>query len=60
MRLHHRLLHDGERDRVLSNDREVVIVTEIPYMVNKAMLLEKIADLVRSGIIAGIPDSATT
>lgn len=41
---------------VLPNDREVIIVTEIPYMVNKAQLLEKIADLVRSGSIAGISD----
>ena len=41
---------------VLPNDREVIIVSEIPYMVNKALLLEKIADLVRSGAISGISD----
>jgi DNA gyrase subunit A len=41
---------------VLSNDREIIVVTEIPYMVNKSQLLEKIADLVREGTIAGISD----
>lgn len=33
-----------------------IIVTEIPYQVNKASLLEKIADLVRSKKIEGIRD----
>ncbi|MDP2631187.1 MAG: DNA gyrase subunit A [Candidatus Uhrbacteria bacterium] len=33
-----------------------IIVTEIPYMVNKATLLEKIADLVRSKKLEGIRD----
>jgi DNA gyrase subunit A len=41
---------------VLANDKEIIVVTEIPYMVNKAQLLEKIADLVREGTIAGISD----
>jgi DNA gyrase subunit A len=40
----------------LKNDRARIIVTEIPYMVNKANLLEKIADLVRSKEIEGISD----
>ena len=31
-------------------------MTEIPYQVNKAMLLERMADLVREGRIAGITD----
>ena len=38
----------------LSNDREEIIITEIPYMVNKSTLLEKIADLVRQKTIEGI------
>jgi DNA gyrase subunit A len=38
------------------NDREAIIVTEIPYTVNKASLLETIADLVRDGRIQGISD----
>jgi DNA gyrase subunit A len=38
------------------NDRERIIVTEIPYQVNKARLIEKIADLVRDKKIEGISD----
>ena len=30
-----------------SQDRQQIIVTELPYQVNKARLIEKIADLVR-------------
>jgi DNA gyrase subunit A len=33
-----------------------IIVTEIPYQVNKSLLLERIADLVREGRLAGIAD----
>ena len=39
---------------VLKNDRENIVITEIPYQVNKAALIEKIADLVREGKIDGI------
>jgi DNA gyrase subunit A len=38
----------------LKNDRENIVITEIPYQVNKANLIEKIADLVRSGKITEI------
>ncbi|NLG19027.1 MAG: DNA gyrase subunit A [Fibrobacter sp.] len=38
----------------LANDREEIVITEIPYMVNKASLLEKIAELVRLKTIEGI------
>jgi len=37
-------------------DRERIIVTELPYQVNKAKLIEKIADLVRDKRIEGISD----
>ncbi|WP_257462359.1 DNA gyrase subunit A [Archangium lipolyticum] len=37
-------------------DRESIIVTEIPYQVNKARLIEKIADLVREKKLEGISD----
>src|SRR5262245_41124392 len=37
-------------------DREQIIVTEIPYQVNKAKLLERIAELVREKTIEGISD----
>ncbi|MCC6640918.1 MAG: DNA gyrase subunit A [Deltaproteobacteria bacterium] len=33
-----------------------IVVTEIPYLVNKATLLERIAELVREGRIEGITD----
>ncbi|MDG5815806.1 DNA gyrase subunit A [Chitinispirillales bacterium ANBcel5] len=36
------------------NDREEIIISEIPYMVNKSNLLEKMADLVRQKTIPGI------
>ena len=38
------------------NDRTAIIVTELPYQVNKASLLEKIADLVKDKKIDGIAD----
>jgi DNA gyrase subunit A len=37
-------------------DREMIVITEIPYQVNKAELLKKIADLVREKRIEGISD----
>jgi DNA gyrase subunit A len=36
--------------------RRAIVVTEIPYAVNKAAMIEKIADLVRDGRIDGISD----
>ncbi|MEP7235459.1 MAG: DNA gyrase subunit A, partial [Ignavibacteriota bacterium] len=41
---------------VSKNDRESIIVTEIPFMVNKATLQEKIADMIRDKKIEGIAD----
>jgi len=38
------------------NGREVILVHELPYQVNKARLIEKIADLVRDKKIEGISD----
>ncbi|PIE61674.1 MAG: DNA gyrase subunit A [Desulfobacterales bacterium] len=34
--------------------RETIVVTELPYQVNKAKVVEKIAELVRDKVIAGI------
>jgi DNA gyrase subunit A len=36
------------------NDRESIIITELPFQVNKANLIEKIADLVRDGKVQDI------
>ncbi|MCL2690456.1 MAG: DNA gyrase subunit A, partial [Chitinispirillia bacterium] len=38
----------------LPNDREEIIISEIPYMVNKTSLLEKMAELVRDKVVEGI------
>jgi len=40
----------------LKGDREALVITEIPYQVNKALLIERIADLVKEKIIDGISD----
>ncbi|HZQ40591.1 MAG TPA: DNA gyrase subunit A, partial [Rhizomicrobium sp.] len=40
----------------IRKDREAIIVTEIPYMVNKALLQERIAELVRDKRVEGIAD----
>ena len=40
----------------MPNGKKQIIVTEIPYVVNKAALVEKIASLVREKIIEGITD----
>ena len=37
-------------------DRKAIIISEIPYMVNKTSLIEKIAELVRDGKIDGVSD----
>ncbi len=37
-------------------DREALIITEIPYQVNKSTMIEKIAELVRDKRIEGISD----
>ncbi|PLS02182.1 DNA gyrase subunit A [Neobacillus cucumis] len=39
-----------------SNGKEVIIVNELPYQVNKAKLIEKIAELARDKKIEGITD----
>jgi len=38
------------------NERESVVITEVPYQVNKARLVEEIAELVRDKKIEGISD----
>ncbi len=41
---------------ISSKDRESIIVSEIPYQVNKAQLLEKIGELIKDKTIEGISD----
>ncbi|MBK0021069.1 DNA gyrase subunit A [Brucella pseudogrignonensis] len=40
----------------MRGDREAIIITEIPYQVNKASMIEKMAELVRDKRIEGISD----
>ncbi len=41
-------------EEIGSNGRQAIITTELPYQVNKARLLEKIAEMVKEGKIEGI------
>ena len=43
-------------ERSEKSDRESIVITELPYAVNKARLIEKIAELVRERKIEGIRD----
>jgi DNA gyrase subunit A len=45
-----------EVETIGKRGREAIIVTELPYQVNKARLIEKIADLVREKRIEGISE----
>ncbi|UCH10208.1 MAG: DNA gyrase subunit A [Fidelibacterota bacterium] len=38
------------------NGREQIVITEIPYQTNKSLIVERIAELVRSKKLAGISD----
>jgi DNA gyrase subunit A len=40
----------------LRKDREAIVVTEIPYQVNKARMIERIAEVVQEKIVEGISD----
>lgn len=40
----------------IRNDRNAIIVTEVPYQVNKASMIEKMAELVREKRVEGISD----
>jgi len=46
----------GKAEVVEYKNKEAIIITEIPYMVNKASMIEKMADLVNEKIIEGISD----
>jgi DNA gyrase subunit A len=43
-------------ERNARNDKESIVVTELPYQVNKANLIEKISELVKEKRITGISD----
>jgi len=37
-------------------DRKSIIVTEIPYQIQKRLLIERVAEVVKSGVITGVSD----
>ncbi len=43
-------------EKAARGDKESIVVTEIPYQVNKAKLIERIAELVNEKKIEGIAD----
>ena len=51
-----RLRAKTEIEAIKNSSREAIIVTELPYVVNKARLIEKIAELVREKRVGGIQD----
>lgn len=53
-RIYMRARADIERDE--KTTRETIIITEIPYQLNKARLIEKIAELVKEKLIEGISE----
>lgn len=42
--------------RLMTNGRPSIVITEIPYQLNKTSLIERIAELVRGGKLDGISD----
>jgi DNA gyrase subunit A len=46
----------AEIEQMKKGDRSQIVITEIPYQVNKAKLQERIADLVRDKVVEGISD----
>ncbi len=50
------IMRSRVQTEALRKDREALIVTEIPYQVNKSTLIERIAELVREKKVEGISD----
>lgn len=43
-------------EKIAKGDREAIVISEIPYQVNKAKLIEQFANLVQNGKLEGISD----
>ncbi len=50
------LLRSKSHIEEVRKDRDAIVVTEIPYQVNKAKLVERIAETVREKLVEGIAD----
>jgi DNA gyrase subunit A len=53
---HGKLRVRGKTELEEKKGRTAIIITEIPYMVNKTMLIEEIAELIKNKVITGISD----
>jgi len=53
---HGSIMIRGKAEIVEYKNKEAIIITEIPYAVNKASMIEKMAELVNEKIIEGISD----
>ncbi|MCC6754454.1 MAG: DNA gyrase subunit A [Saprospiraceae bacterium] len=51
-----KILLRGKAEIQVIDNREVILISEVPYQVNKAMMIQKMADLVNEERIAGISD----
>ncbi|WP_432757228.1 DNA gyrase subunit A [Consotaella aegiceratis] len=50
------LMRGKVHTEAMRGDREAIVITEVPYQVNKATMIEKMAELVRDKRIEGISD----
>ncbi|MEH6721011.1 MAG: DNA gyrase subunit A [Aurantimonas endophytica] len=50
------LMRGKVHTEAIRNDREAIVITEVPYQVNKSSMIEKMAELVRDKRIEGISD----
>jgi DNA gyrase subunit A len=50
------LLRASMRVEETANNRQIIVIDEIPYNVNKSRLIEQIADLINEKVIAGLSD----
>ena len=46
----------GDAKIIDEGRREIILITSVPYMVNKAAMISKMAELVKDGVIEGISD----
>ena len=53
-----RIVLRGKAEIEATDDREIIVISEVPYMVNKAEMVKHISDLVKDGRLEGISDIA--
>ncbi len=53
-----RIVLRGKAEIEATDDREIIVISEVPYMVNKAEMVKHISDLVKEGRLEGVSDIA--